>query len=378
MSDGRLSRRALLLAPGLLAFTRRLRAQPVVRPDTRIALPRDFGAHPEFRTEWWYVTGWLSTAAPGGAAAVETYGFQLTFFRSRTDLAADNTSRFAARQLVFAHAAVSDVQSGRLRHDQRIARAGFGIAEASTQDTALRLRGWTLERVANSGQRGDAGHHYRAAFDSSAQATRLALRLDPTQPVLQQGEAGYSRKGPDAAQASHYLSEPQLAASGTLTLDGRSLAVKGRAWLDHEWSEALLHPDAVGWDWIGMNLDDGGALTAFRLRRADGSALWAGGSFRARGDTAASSFAPEAVRFVPLAWWTSPATQARYPVRWRVETPAGRFEVRARFEAQELDASNSTGSVYWEGLSELLDAGGTRRLGRGYLEMTGYAGRMSF
>ena len=120
-----------------------------------------------------------------------------------------------------------------------------------------------------------------------------------------------------------------------------------------------------------MNLDDGGALTAFRLRRRDGSALWAGGSLRSR-DGRLQVFGPDEVAFTPLRVWTSPATQARYPVQWRVATPAGSFEVRARLDAQELDSRASTGTVYWEGLSDLFDAQG-RRVGRGYLELTGYA-----
>jgi predicted secreted hydrolase len=150
--------------------------------------------------------------------------------------------------------------------------------------------------------------------------------------------------------------------------------VRGRAWLDHEWSDSLLPEDAVGWDWIGMNLDDGSALTTFRLRNAKNQALWAGGSFRPAGGPV-QDFAAEAVRFEPLAWWSSAATQARYPVRWRIVTPAGTFEVHALLDAQELDARTSTGSVYWEGLSELRDDGGKRR-GWGYLEMTGYAGAL--
>ncbi|MBA3597627.1 MAG: carotenoid 1,2-hydratase [Methylibium sp.] len=335
-------------------------AAPVVRPGVPIRLPRDFGSHPEYRTEWWYVTGALDV--PG---SVEPFGFQLTFFRSRTDLAPGHPSRFAAHQLLFAHAALTDPQQRRLRHDQRIARAGFGIAEASTTDTAVTLRGWQLDRHGPVGS-----HHYRARLDAPSQGFAFDLRFDATQPVLLQGDAGYSRKGPEPSQASYYLSEPQLAVSGTLRLDGRALRVAGRAWLDHEWSEALLHPDAVGWDWIGMNLDDGGALTAFRLRRRDGSTLWAGGSFRAPGGTA-QSFASNAVRFEPLRTWVSPATRATYPVAWRIETPAGRFEVRARLDAQELDSRGSTGAVYWEGLSDLIDASG-KRVGRGYLEMTGY------
>ena len=335
-------------------------AAPVVTIDRSIALPRDFGAHPEYRIEWWYVTGWLDAAG-----LPDPLGFQLTFFRSRTDVAADHPSRFAASQLLFAHAALTDLRARRLRHDERIARAGFGIAEASTSDTDVRLRGWQLVRAGPVDQ-----HIYKAIVDASDRGFTLNLQLAATQAVLLQGQSGYSRKGPEPAQASYYLSEPQLAASGTLRVDGQLLAVRGTAWLDHEWSESLLHPDAVGWDWIGMNLADGSALTAFRLRRRDGSALWAGGSFRPRGGSA-QAFGPGEVVFTPLRHWLSPATQARYPVEWQVETPAGRFKVRALLDAQELDGERSTGSVYWEGLSDLHATDGAR-VGRGYLEMTGY------
>ena len=355
-----MQRRAVLLWCATLASLRAA-AQGVVRPGVAIALPRDFGAHPEFRTEWWYVTGWLEVPA-----VAEPYGFQLTFFRSRTDVAPDHPSAFAARQLVFAHAALTDPVAGKLRHDQRIARAGFGIAQASEHDTDVQLRGWALKRDGQPGR-----HRYRARIDAHAQGFGFDFELAATQAVLLQGDAGYSRKGPDAAQASYYLSEPQMAVTGTLTLDARPHAVTGRAWLDHEWSDSLLHPEAVGWDWIGMNLDDGSALTAFRLRRKDGSTLWAGRSLRSR-DGTLRVFGADEVRFAPLRVWASPATQARYPVQWRIDTPAGSFEVRARLDAQELDSRASTGTVYWEGLSDLFDAQG-QRVGRGYLELTGYA-----
>jgi predicted secreted hydrolase len=146
--------------------------------------------------------------------------------------------------------------------------------------------------------------------------------------------------------------------------------VRGRAWLDHEWSSAILPARAVGWDWIGINLDDGGALTAFRLRDAQGGAVWTGGSHRAA-DGTPRNFGDAPIQFEPLRRWTSAATGATYPVQWRVRCPAGEFEVRALFDAQELDGRQTTGSVYWEGLSTLEQGG--RPVGRGYLEMTGYA-----
>jgi predicted secreted hydrolase len=347
----KLSRRSLLLAA--------LAAAPAswALPERALQFPRDFGSHPDLQTEWWYITGHAKT--PAG----REFGFQVTFFRSRIEATQGLRSAFAAKHLVFAHAAVTDLEGRVLMHDQRIARAGFGVASASEADTDVRLRDWSLVRKDGS---------YAARVPAGEFA--LDLRFTPTQPVLLQGRAGLSRKGPEEAQASYYYSEPQLRTQGKLTLKGQAFDVDGTAWLDHEWSEALMHPDAVGWDWIGMNLDDGSALTAFHLRRRDGSALWAGGSFRTR-EGALRVFGHDEVRFEHSGGdgiWTSPRTQARYPTRWRIQTPSGNFEVRALLAEQELDSRGTTGGVYWEGLSELLDAPG-RRVGRGYLEMTGYA-----
>jgi predicted secreted hydrolase len=359
-----LSRRALLLGTLLapaLAPAREATRRPLV-------FPRDHGAHPEFGIEWWYATGWLREGAADGAPQ---FGFQLTFFRSATGLAEGVASRFAARQLLFAHAALSDLGARKLVHAERIARWNGQLAapqaHASIEDTRVRLDAWRFERDASAG--------YRATLADENAGFGFTLTLAPTQPLLLQGDGGFSRKGPREANASHYYSQPQLAVTGELaqgTAPARRVA--GRAWLDHEWSGSLMPEGALGWDWIGINLADSGALTAFRLRDAQGGAVWAGGSHRATGGGAVRAFRSDEVRFEPLAWWTSAATGARYPVRWAVDCPAGRFEVRALLDAQELDSRGSTGSVYWEGLSELLADG--RRAGLGYLEMTGYAGAL--
>ena len=345
-------RRPLLAALPALAFARAGWALP----PHRMAFPADHGAHPQQGTEWWYITGHAE-------AQGRTFGFQVTFFRSRVEATQQMQSRFAAKQLLFAHAAVTDVQGRRLWHDQRIARAGFGIAEAATDDGRVRLRDWSLARADGSWQ----AHVPATDF-------RLDLRCAETQPVLLQGDAGLSRKGPSPEQASQYYSEPQLAVSGQLALRGQVFDVTGRAWMDHEWSDAYLAPQAVGWDWIGMNLDDGSALMAFRIRREDGSTLWDGGAFRsARGDLYVAR--PGETQFVPHRRWTSPLSNATYPVEWGVRTPADFYTVRAVIDNQELDSRGSTGAIYWEGLSDLIDSSG-KRVGRGYLEMTGYARRL--
>ena len=344
-------RRRLLM--GSVAGLAAWHAPSSALPAKALVFPRDRGSHPDFRTEWWYITG---RAMSGG----RVFGFQLTFFRSRVDATQGMSSKFAARQLLFAHAAITDVQGKKLWHDQRIARDGFGVAFASEQDMNVKLRDWSLQAQ---------GRRYSAELPAADFG--LNLQFDETQPLVLQGRQGLSRKGPEEKQASYYYSAPQLAVRGSLQIKGQSHEVSGKAWLDHEWSEEVLHPRAIGWDWIGMNLDDGSALTAFRLRDKDGNALWDGGSFRS-GKGGLYTFSRGEVIFKPVRRWKSPLSQASYPVEWIVRTPADFYTVKALIDNQELDSRNSTGAIYWEGLSELIDSNG-KRVGSGYLEMTGYA-----
>ena len=348
-----------------------------------LQFPRDLGSHPDTAIEWWYVTGALQ-------AGQRSFGFQLTFFRSRVPSTQAMRSGFAAKQLFFAHAALTDVAGQRLLHDQRIARssgvAAVDLASASERDTDVRLRDWSLMHGANAYQARAAGRDFA-----------LALTLTQTQPLLLQGDQGLSRKGPQPEQASFYYSLPQLAVTGQVTLEGKSIPVTGRAWLDHEWSQSIMPPQAVGWDWIGMNLRDGSALTAFRLRDKAGGTVWAGGSWRQNGAAQPVILTPEQVVFKPERTWKSPNSGTTYPVVWSLTllgltglpgmgdmagtaiasgaaAPAPeplRLTVRALVDNQELDSSRSTGAIYWEGLSDLLNAQG-QPVGRGYLEMTGY------
>ncbi|MES2150553.1 MAG: carotenoid 1,2-hydratase [Pseudomonadota bacterium] len=325
-----------------------------VTPDRALSFPADFGAHPAFRTEWWYVTGWLS--GPDG----KPLGFQVTFFRSATGHDHANPSAFAPRQLIIGHAALSDPAVGRLVHDQRTAREGFGLAYARSGDTELKLDDWRMRRA------GDGSY---AVSIESAQLT-LELRLVPDQPPLAQGAGGYSRKGPQAANASYYYSVPQLAVSGSVALrGGPPRAVAGHAWLDHEWSSQALDPRASGWDWVGANLADGSALMAFQIRDGQGGKLWAHASLRDRSGKL-TQYQPGQVSFIPQARWKSPRTHAVYPVATEVATGGTRWQLSPLQDDQELDARRSSGAVYWEGAVSVRRDGVPA--GHGYLEMTGY------
>jgi len=353
-------RRRFLAVPFVLVSLRAIAGEPYppVEPGHPLRFPRDHGSHPDFRVEWWYVTGWLADGA-GNA-----YGVQVTFFRHRPRVAEDNPSAFAPRQLLFAHAALADPRQNRLRHDQRAARAGFGLAEAGEDTTRIVIGDWSLSL---------ADDVYRAKIAAREFALDLAFASAPA--VLANGDAGYSRKGPLPQQSSFYYSRPQLAATGSIAIEGKVVAVNGRAWLDHEWSSDVMAPEAAGWDWVGINFADGGSLMAFRMRDRTGATLWAGGTQRAA-DGSMRTFAPGDVRFVPRRTWRSPRTGVEYPVAMTVQAGGAEYALEPLLDDQELDSSASTGAIYWEGAVRASGAGG--EAGRGYLELTGYGKPLRF
>ena len=308
-------------------------AYPLVRPEYRLQFPRDHGAHPDYRQEWWYLTGWLKTAAG------KDLGFQITFFRARPDLVTDNPSRFTPRQVLLAHAAIADPSVGRLRHDERAARTALDLAGAREGTTEVWLDDWSLKLEGNT---------YRSRIVAREFTLDLSF-LARGAPVLQ-GEQGFSRKGRKPGEASHYYSRPHLQVSGKVN----DAPVTGTAWLDHEWSSQYMDSEAAGWDWCGLNLDDGTGLMAFRMRSKEGD----------------TRFAPDGVDFRPLRTWRSPRTGATYPVAMAVRTPRGEFTLEPLMDDQELDARASTGTIYWEGAVRALQ--GNKTVGRGYLELTGY------
>ena len=334
-------------------------AYPEVFP-RKLVFPRDFGAHPDYRTEWWYMTGWLGEGA-------DRLGFQVTFFRSRTQHPESNPSRFAPRQLLFAHAALALPSEGQLLYAEVAGRAGPAGASFGTADTALALSGWSLQRTADD--------HYKTLI----LADHFTLELDAFTalvPVLR-GEDGYSLKAPSSQFASYYYSRPQLNVAARVTLKksagGRrrpeqQLSLSGSAWLDHEWSSSLLMAGAVGWDWIGINLLDGSSLMAFRMRDAEKNTLFSVWDWRgARGQVIERR---QDVSWQPLGQWRSPRSLVTYPERLQLLVAGRTLTLQPLMPDQEVNAQASTGGFYYEGAVELTENG--RVLGRGYLELTGY------
>jgi len=330
----------------------------VAVPGTAIAFPADHGAHPDYRTEWWYITGNLETETG------RHFGFQITFFRF--GLAAEPVARasaFAASQIWMAHFTVTDTREQRFYSAERFSREALDLAGATAQPFRVWLGDWAMHSELDA--------FLPLQLAASHDDVAINLRLDKGKPVTLQGEDGLDRKGPEPGNASFYYSFTHLPAAGTLSIGAESFAVDGSAWLDREWSTSALGADLAGWDWFGLQLEDGRDLMYYRLRQHDGGISPFSGGVIVGADGGRARLAAADAELQPLDYWTSPESGARYPIAWRMRVPAHdiELEVRARLAAQELRHSLR----YWEGAVQVrsnIDEDTTG--GQGYLELVGY------
>lgn len=324
-----------------------------------LRFPEDHGAHPEFRTEWWYFTGNLRDSRQ------RHYGFEVTFFRvGLTTMSAARTSSWATNEIWMSHFAVTDTGNERFVAAERLARGALGLAGATGSPFHVWVKDWSVEGVAD-GLRADL----RLRASDTSIAVDLALRTN--RPPLLQGMGGLDAKGPEPGNASFYYSWPQLDVVGLLVTDGSRVEVTGQAWMDREWSTSALSDGIVGWDWFALQLEDGRSLMFYRLRDETGNAApFSSGSLTDANGLRRSLDLGD-VQLVPLEWWTSEVSGARYPVRWRLEVPeeALRLEVQPFLANQELNLSVR----YWEGAVRAVGSSGGRPVrGEGYLELAGY------
>ena len=322
------------------------------------SFPRDHGSHPEFKIEWWYVTGHLYAEGKGA----RRFGFQATFFRQS---APDKTA-----QLHLAHMAIIDVATGKFLHQERLNRAGWDAA-SSAETLEVRQGNWSLRLADPAAVAGEERIELRGGVRAEA---ALALTLVPVKPLVIFGENGVSRKGAAPTAASYYLTFSRLRADGELTLGAEKLVVRGEAWMDHEISSSQLDVNQVGWDWVSVQFKDGRELMLYRLRTRGGGAdeastlTWVD----ARGVKARAQFSWEV-----LDTWKSAATGAVYPARVALTTTdpvtgaAVRYTMEPLARDQEL-AGKLGGIAYWEGACRVRDAAG-KEVGSAYMELTGYA-----
>jgi len=333
----------------------------VPRAGQLLSFPRDHGSHPDFKIEWWYLTGHLE-------AGDRRFGFQATFFRlgqKPVDVPAGED--FGTEQLYLAHMGLSDPETGRFLHEERLNRGGWD-AGAATGDLDVFNGNWSLRRD---------GEGMRLHGSIRAE-TALELQLEPEKPHVVFGEDGISRKGPEGTAASYYITWPRLAAKGTLRLGEERFEVTGAAWMDHEISSSQLDENQIGWDWTCIQFEDGREIMGYVLRTKDGGISPYSKLVWIDQDGTLTHVQASDYEWRHEGGWKSPATGATYPISPLIVTrdPAGGVERRLRLlpllENQEM--TGGTGGVsYWEGACEVKDEASGEIVGRAYLEMTGYA-----
>jgi len=317
------------------------------------AFPRDHGPHPGFRSEWWYLTAVLADDAGND------FGVQFTVFRQGAEPRGEEavlprgTEAWRTGQVYMGHLAISDV--GRARHveAERLARGHPALAGVTAKPFRAHIEGWELASVGED--------FWPLRLQAATREFAVDLVLSGTRPIVAQGERGLSRKGPD--NASYYYSAQRIGARGKLVVGATTRAVTGDAWLDREWSTSVLAPEYAGWDWFALHLDDGRDLMLSRLRRVDGRTDHYNAGSLADGRAPARMLTADDFVLVPLEYWRG------WPVAWRLDmrSPTEQFVIRAAFEDQVMDTSVR----YWEGVVYVEDGRG-RRMGSGYMELTGY------
>lgn len=323
----------------------------IARPGNVLEFPRDHGSHPEFKTEWWYITGHLQTAD-------NELGFQITFFRS----ASKESPQDDSQQIYLAHAAIIDKQTGTFLHEERLNSDDWN-ASAQTGSLDLYNGNWYLTME-------DPDTEQMQTRFSIKGVGSLELTLTPAKDKTLFGENGYSQKGDEKGAASHYITFTRLDVKGYLKQKDQKEQLTGIAWMDHEFSSSQLSSDQIGWNWSSLILDDGSELMAYVMRRQDGktdpnSRLTL---ISPTGET--TEYKGNSFAWTPIRTWTSLQTGASYPVEYEITWDNQRMHVRPFADKQEL-----VGTIgdfeYWEGACEVLDENGNR-IGLAYTELTGY------
>jgi predicted secreted hydrolase len=329
----------------------------VVEP-RQFVFPRDHAAHEDYRIEWWYYTGNLQTAEG------RHFGYQLTFFRTGLNYAPRNPSRWSVRDLYVAHFAISDIAAEEFTFRERVARGGVGWAGADRDDYHAWNGDWSARLAGDD--------HILTAAEGPA---KIELVLTPGKPPVLHGRQRMHSKGDAPGNASYYYSLTRMETRGSLSIGGKTYTVTGQSWMDHEFSSSFLEAGQQGWDWFALVLDDGSELMLYQMRRNDGTRDRHSSGTLVHPDGTWETVSQAEFTLTAGRKWTSPASNAAYPIAWNLRIPGHKMdlEVRAAFPSQELNSITSTGFPYWEGS---IVVSGTRDgkplAGRGYLEMTGY------
>lgn len=329
------------------------------------SFPRDHGAHKDYQTEWWYFTGHLKTTEG------REFGYQLTFFRQGVQRdPAQKKSKWAFRDLAFAHASISDLKNAKFHFDERVTRGGPGGVEYSEEHMKIRVEDWEIVPL------GDDHFELKAI----AEGFTLHFTVEALKPKIFQGDRGLSVKGSESGNASHYYSYTRMKTEGKVVVGDEVIPVTGESWFDHEFSTSFLSKDQVGWDWFAIMLDNNEEMMAYYVRRRDGSndSHSKGAYVDTKGERKLLKFGDYSIE--PTGHWTSTDTGARYPSGWKISVPGRGLEITVtpKLKDQEMHPDGLGNMAYWEGACRVEGIlNGKPITGKAYVELAGYLSAVS-
>ena len=354
-----------------------LRADPPSPPDPwqraigawSWMFPRDHGAHPNFKTEWWYFTGNLQDAR--GGANARKFGYQLTLFRQGIQFtSAQSASRWAVRDVYFGHFTISDLAAGKFHVAERVSRGALGESKAGTEEMDVALGPWTI-------QQDNAGEKIHLAAREADMA--IDFEAHPLKPLVLEGVGGLSQKADGIGEASFYYSYPRLATSGRLRIGEKHYDVSGLSWFDHEFSTSLLGKNQVGWDWFCIQLENREEIMLYAMRDKSGAMDPVSEGTWVAADGTSQRLVPGSFSIEKKGAWRSPRSGAVYPAGWHIVVPGHRADltVTPAMADQELHLTKMGALDYWEGACSIEGTvADTPVKGVGYTELTGYAGSL--
>jgi predicted secreted hydrolase len=328
--------------------------------------PRDHGAHPNFKTEWWYFTGNLHDTQQG-----RHFGYQLTLFRQGIQFTpAQTTSRWAVRDIYFGHFTISDLAAEKFHVAERISRGALGEAKAATDRMDVALGPWTIQQQGASEQI----HLIAREADIS-----IDFVEHPLKPLVLEGAGGLSRKADGVGEASYYYSYPRLLTDGQLKIGAKAYSVSGFSWFDHEFSTSSLGKDQVGWDWFCLQLENKEEIMLYAMRDKSGAMDPVSEGTWVKADGTSERLLPGSFSIEKQGTWRSPRSGAVYPAGWHILVRGHRADltVTPAMADQELHLTKMGALDYWEGACSIDGSvGGAPVKGVGYTELTGYAGAL--
>ncbi|MDH3492723.1 MAG: hypothetical protein OEM82_04170 [Acidobacteriota bacterium] len=328
-----------------------------------LELPRDLYAHRGAQTEWWYYTGHAETDDG------KRFGFELVFFKRRTDLDKFGMVplRLLGNPIFFAHFAITDYENKSFRYAHRKSANGIfdDPAAASEDHYHLRLGDWSVrESFGNHVLRATINH------DLVFEAT-----LKPSKPVVLNGKKMDGVSFKDQGQASRYFSYTRMEVDGVLTSNGQLSHFNGAAWMDREFGTWTPTEKQKGWDWFSVQLDGGTDIMVYQLRDSKNNVSEFSSGVFVGEDGNYEPLSSDDFTVTPTGYWKSDRSGAVYPSGWRVELPERHISLHIEpvLKDQELDTRGTTMIVYWEGACEVKGSIGENSVvGRAYVELVGY------